>query len=61
MPNVGLFSSTDLTKLVAYRMMKKVLIAQYSVMLSAHVLNLFPLTLKTNNQRLNLNRLHPQS
>lgn len=41
------FSSTDLMKIVAYRMTKKVSIAQYSVMFSVHVSNLFPLTLKT--------------
>lgn len=57
----GFFSSTGLMRIVAYRMMKKVSIAQYSVMFSVHVSNLFPLTLKTNNQRLNLSRLRPQS
>lgn len=41
-----LFYSTDLMKPVAYRMTKKVLIVQYPVMLSTHVLNLFPLTRK---------------
>lgn len=46
MPNVRVFSSTDLMKLIACRMTKKIVIVQYSVMLSIHLLNLFPLILK---------------
>ena len=61
MTKVGHFLNTDLMKLVACRMMENILIFQYSVMLSIDMLHLFPLTLKTNNQRLSLNRLHQQS